>query len=196
MEGSSPWFLLGYAAIWGKAEQPPASEVESPRNRALRGDKAAADMDPVHCKACECQTAGSSHRLPPGPAAAIPFPPAPGELRVRDPWLLAGGHSCLGFGQIMGFLLGGTGLPPLPKAAWGVALDSRESKSVFCSWPDHLAGAFTPGSPPRSSRWAFNSPAGSPAMTPAPPSPRPGAAPPLPLRPFERGPALVRRINI
>lgn len=53
-----------------------------------------------------------------------------------------------GLAKIMGFLLGGTGQPPLPKAAWGVALDSRESESVFCSWPDHLAGAFTPGSPP------------------------------------------------
>lgn len=114
LEGLFPWFVLGYAAVWGKAEQPPASKVESPRNRALRGHKAAADMDPVHCKACECQTAGSSHRLPPGPAAAIPFPLAPGELRVRDPWLLAGGHSHLGFGQIMGFLLGGTVLPPPP----------------------------------------------------------------------------------
>lgn len=149
MEGPSLWLLLGSAAIQGKAEQLPVSGVESPRNWAPRGDKAAADADPVHCKACECQTAGSSHHLPPGPAAAIPFLLALGELRVRDPQLLAGGHSCLGFGQIMGFFLGDAGLPPFPRAAWGVAPDSRESESVFCWWPDHLAGAFTPGSPPR-----------------------------------------------
>lgn len=112
LEGSSPRFLLGYAAVRGKAEELPASEVESPWNRAPWGDKVAADADPVHCKACECQTAGSSHRLPPGPVAAIPFPPAMEELRVRDPQLLAGGDLGLGFGQIMGFFLGGTGLPP------------------------------------------------------------------------------------
>lgn len=62
---------------------------------------------PLHCKACECQTAGSSHRLPPGlglPSSSLP--------RVRDPRLLTGGHSRLGFGQIMGALIGGTGLLP------------------------------------------------------------------------------------
>lgn len=85
LEGSSPRFLLGYAAVRGKAEELPASEVESPWNRAPWGDKVAADADPVHCKACECQTAGSSHCLPPGPVAAIPFPPGDGGASHQRP---------------------------------------------------------------------------------------------------------------
>lgn len=85
LEGLSPGFVLGYAAVQRKAEELPASEVESPQNWASWEDKEAAGVDPVHCKACECQTACSSHCLPLGPVAAILFPPAMEELRVRNP---------------------------------------------------------------------------------------------------------------
>lgn len=85
LEAQSPRLVLGYAAVWRKAEELPASEVELPQNWASWEDKAAAGADPVHCKACECQTACSSHCLPLGPVAAILFPPAMEELRVRDP---------------------------------------------------------------------------------------------------------------
>lgn len=85
LEGPSARFVLGYAAVWGKAEELSAAEVESPQNWASWEDKAAAGADPVHCKACECQTACSSHCLPLGLVAAILFPPAMEELRVRDP---------------------------------------------------------------------------------------------------------------
>lgn len=66
--------------------------------------------------------------------------------------------------------IGGHSAAPLFRTAWAVVLDSRESRSVFCSWPGHLAGAFTSGSPPSSSWRAFTSLAASPAVTLLPPS--------------------------
>lgn len=85
LEGPCARFMLGSAAVWRKVEELPASEVESPQNWAFLEDKAAAEADLVHCKACECQTACSSHCLPLGLVAAILFPPAMEDVRVGGP---------------------------------------------------------------------------------------------------------------
>lgn len=78
----------------------------------------------------------------------------------------------------MWFLLGGTGLP-LSLEQHGLSCWIRGKAGLyFALGQGHLAGAFTPGSPPSSSWRAFTSPAGSPAMTLLPPSPFSG----LPLR--------------
>lgn len=184
LEGPSARFLLGYAAIWRKAEELPASEVESPQNWASWEDKAAAGADPVHCKACECQTACSSHCLPLGPVAAILFPLSNGRASCQRPVTCQTPVTSHWWGFSLGvwpnnvIFIRGHRATPLPRAAWAVVLDSRESGSVFCSWPGHLAGAFTSGSPPSSSWRAFTSPAASPAVTLLPPSSFSG----LPLR--------------
>lgn len=176
LEGPCARFVLGCAAVWRKAEELPASEVESPQNRVFLEDKAAAGANPVHCKACECQTACSSRCLPLGPVAAILFPLAMEEVCVGGPMTCQRPMTSYWWGFSLGvwpnnvIFIGGHRAAPLFRTAWAVVLDSRESRSVFCSWPGHLAGAFTSGSPPSSSWRAFTSPAASPAVTLLPPS--------------------------
>lgn len=114
--------------------------------------------------------------LPPtGASGRHPLPPGNGRASCQKPVTSHWWGFGLGVWLNNVVSLRGHRAAPLPGAAWAVVLDSRESGSVFCSWPGHLAGAFTPGSPPSSSWQAFTSPAGSPAGSPAmtllPPSP-------------------------
>lgn len=96
-----------------------------------------------------------------------------------------------GFGA--GFGPNAASLPaPGPPAARGVALDLGESESAsLAAGPS--GRSFHPGSGPWRCRRALQGPGGDPAATPPC---LPAALPTRPPRPFQRGPALVCRINI